>query len=53
MQDETQKKIITRVTPSLAMKIEKAAEAEALSVAAYVRRLLKLALTEGQPRVVA
>ena len=53
MQDETQKKIITRVTPSLAMEIEKAAEAEALSVAAYVRRLLKLTLTEGQPRVAA
>ena len=51
---ERSKSIITRVNPSLAEQIEKAAEKEALSVASYVRRLLKLAVTtEGQPRVAA
>ena len=49
---ENLKIIATRVPPALAQDIEKAAERELLSVAAFVRRLLFVA-TRSEPRVAA
>jgi hypothetical protein len=50
-EQEQQKTIVTRVPPTLATEVEKAAAKELLSVSSFVRRLLLIAVSaEGHKR---